>query len=162
MKRKRQGVLNVPAWNIKSMKLRPIFDSDRDGVPDWKDCQPYNPRKQHTSPYIREGDEWINKYLQKANKLADKYQGKENIPKYEVNKIVKEFMIELRKKYPDMPKTKSKYMEKHLIKSIYTKYKFYKLEKISQQRRLTEKELRELEKINQNLKELNYDLDKFR
>jgi len=111
------------------------------------------------SPYLREGDEWINEYYQMGLTLADKYQGKENIPKYEVEKIVKKFIIKLRKKYPEMSKEKGTKMEKYLIKSIYSKYRFARLEKISTQRKLTSKEMKELEKIGQTFKELNYDLD---
>ena len=28
------------------------FDSDRDGVSDWKDCRPFNPKLQHVKPNI--------------------------------------------------------------------------------------------------------------
>ena len=37
-------------WNVKPIKtfdFRLNIDSDRDGVPDWKDCQPFNWHKQH-------------------------------------------------------------------------------------------------------------------
>jgi len=35
---------------VKPIKLRFNFDSDRDKVPDWKDCQPFNPFKQDAEP----------------------------------------------------------------------------------------------------------------
>jgi len=114
------------------------------------------------SPFLREGDEWLQEYYQMGLTLADKYQGRENIPKHEVEKLVKKFIIEHRKRYPEISKEKSKKLEKYLIKSIYSKYRFARLEKISEQRELTEKEFRELKKIEKNLKELNYDLDEFK
>ena len=38
-------------WKVKPLKIKPIrfqlpLDSDRDKVPDYKDCQPFNPKKQ--------------------------------------------------------------------------------------------------------------------
>ena len=44
---------------VKIIKFRPIkmnfgFDTDRDGVEDCKDCQPFNPKKQHTKKWKQE------------------------------------------------------------------------------------------------------------
>ena len=40
---------------MKKIKVIPVlckrFDMDKDGVPDWRDCQPFNPRKQHTKKW---------------------------------------------------------------------------------------------------------------
>ena len=42
------------AWSYKSMKTNPIrfnFDTDKDGVPDFRDCRPFDPRY-HSSEQI--------------------------------------------------------------------------------------------------------------
>ena len=42
---------------IKTIEIKNSLDSDRDGVPDFKDCRPFNPWKQH--------DDWINNVKEK-------------------------------------------------------------------------------------------------
>ena len=39
--------LKIKPIRIKPIKLNFNLDSDRDGVVDRKDCQPFNPKKQH-------------------------------------------------------------------------------------------------------------------
>lgn len=40
----------VKPLNIKRKTFQLNIDTDRDGVPDWKDCQWWNPNRQHLSP----------------------------------------------------------------------------------------------------------------
>ena len=42
--------LNLPKIHLK-------LDTDQDGVPDWKDCHPFNPRKQHAYSDLAPGTE---------------------------------------------------------------------------------------------------------
>ena len=38
---------------MKTIPIRFNFDTDRDGVPDWKDCRPFDYRKQHVKRRVR-------------------------------------------------------------------------------------------------------------
>jgi len=64
--------------NNQSKKIHFKIDTDRDGVPDWKDCRPFNPFKQHLGPAHpdfqqrdNESDkEWTVRVLHTINKNA--------------------------------------------------------------------------------------------
>ena len=50
-------------WKVKPIRLHFNLDSDRDNVPDWKDCMPFNSRYHTISKTKREQLEKIPIYV---------------------------------------------------------------------------------------------------
>lgn len=104
MKKKKDNkkIFKMP---VKPIKIKPLspkskpFDIDRDGVPDWKDCQPLNPWKQHKDKgdWMETKEQHPSIYGQQSDWMQTKRYKRR--PKTETQYHPYELEIEAKKRY---------------------------------------------------------------
>jgi len=78
-------------FKLKPMKLKPIkfnIDSDKDGVPDWRDCKPFNPKKQG----------WWHDIKQAVTGGTESQELTQDIENFEQNPETGEYILPKKKK----------------------------------------------------------------
>lgn len=83
---------------MKKTKLRKSnyhfnLDTDRDGVFDWKDCQPFNPKKQHKGPPEFPLHDLSETYVQVTKNAVAQYKNEREMIKV-ANAVIKARMSE--------------------------------------------------------------------
>ena len=58
-------MIKIKPIKVKPMKLHLPLDTDNDKVPDYKDCRPFNPRKQHLVNIKKEDKQKVIKHVEK-------------------------------------------------------------------------------------------------